>query len=148
MPCPFQTGERFELDGEMVTVDCIYTYSGEVSIRTGSGRTKDVPYLDAVRAYRAFCQKEELNEECSRLQEQIGSLRDEWEKRNRVLTEMNTVWNVFRHFPAIKEFVMEIGELLKRSVHKVQLADVVEAFREKVLGIREPQQERTVSRVR
>ena len=37
MPCPFQRGDRFEIDGEMITVDFIYTYSRTVLCKTDAG---------------------------------------------------------------------------------------------------------------
>jgi len=148
MPCPFQRGDRFEIDGVMITVDFIYTYSRTVLCKTDAGQKKEVPLLDAIRAYNTFIRKGELTEECRGLQQRIDSLKAEWARRTLMVSEVDTVWNVFRHFPAIKEFIFEVGRLLKRPFDRVQLAEVVEVFKEKVLGMKGPEHERTRSRSR
>ena len=78
----------------------------------------------------------------------IDDLKAEWARRTQMVSEVDTVWNVFRHFPAIKEFIFEVGRLLKRPFEKVQLPEVVEVFKEKVLGMQAPEHERTRSRSR
>ena len=148
MPCPFRMGDRFEIGGEMITVDYVYSYSRSVSCKTDTGQKKEVPLLDAIRAYNNFWRKEKLTEECSSLQHRIDGLKAEWAKRTQMVSEVDTVWNVFRHFPAIKEFIFEVGRLLKRPFDRVQLPEVVEVFKEKVLGMQAPEHERTRSRSR
>lgn len=148
MPCPFRMGDRFEIDGEMITVDYIYSYSRTVSCRFDTGQKKEVPLLDAIRAYNTYLHKGELTEECRSLQQRIDNLKAEWGRRTQMVSEVDTVWNVFRHFPAIKEFIFEVGRLLKRPFDKVQLSEVVEVFKEKVLGMQAPEHERTRSRSR
>ena len=148
MPCPFQMGDRFEIGGEMITVDYVYSYSRSVSCKTDTGQKKEVPLLDAIRAYNNFWRKEKLTEECSSLQHRIDGLKAEWAKRTQMVSEVDTVWNVFRHFPAIKEFIFEVGRLLKRPFDRVQLPEVVEVFKEKVLGMKAPEHERIRGRSR
>ena len=158
--CPFHMGDRFEVDGEMMEVDYIYTYSRSVTFRTQAGGRKDLPFLDAVRAYRAFMKKTELSEACislneqiadlneqkTSLKEQIRDLKGELANRKLMLSEINMVWDVFDQFPSVKEFVYEVGQKLRRSFSKVQLPDVVEVFKEKVLGEEAPERSRGRSR--
>ena len=148
MPCPFQTGDRFEIGGEMITVDYVYSYSRTVAYKTDTGQKKEISLLDAIRAYNNFLRKEELTEECSSLQQRIDGLKAEWARRTQMVSEVDTVWNVFSHFPVIKEFIFEVGQLLKRPFGKAQLSEVVDVFREKVLGMNTPEHERTRGRSR
>lgn len=99
-------------------------------------------------AYNNFQRKEELTEECSSLQQRIDGLKAEWARRTQMVSEVDTVWNVFSHFPVIKEFIFEVGQLLKRPFGKAQLSEVVDVFREKVLGMNTPEHERTRGRSR
>ena len=144
----FHRGDRFEVDGEMAVVEFIYDYSRKVSFRTESGHNKELPTLDAIRAYRSYMMKEELNEECCSLKEEIADLKEEYKNRKQVLSEMDTVWNVFRHFPSVKDFIMKLGHMIKYYVSEVSLEDVKEAFRETVLGIKKQSLEHVRSRGR
>ena len=150
MECPFHLGDQFEVNGEMATVSLIREYSGVVSFWTKSRQLKELPLLDAIRAYNAFHKKQELSEECCLLEQQITDLKADYEKSRQALSEINTIRNVFRHFPEVKDFVLEIGRKLKFSVHYPSLEDIKEAFREKVLGItnQRPEHERPRGRSR
>ena len=147
LKCPFDIGDQFEIDGEMATVDYIYEFDRTVLIRTRSGG-REIPTLDAIRAYNTFLKKKELTDECRELEEQIDDLKRDWARRTEVISKVDVVWSVFRHFPAIEEFVYEVGRLLKRSFQPIQLTDVIDVFKEKVLGIPPQEQERTRSRSR
>lgn len=56
-------------------------------------------------------------------------------------SEVNLVWNVFDHFPRIKDFIFEIGKRLDEWI-PVRLRDVIEIFKETVIGMRDPERSR------
>ena len=88
---------------------------------------------------------ESQTEESKALSQEIKDLK---EKRNAVAgvnSEIFMVWNVFDHFPMIKDFIFEIGKRLKDFI-PVPLHDVVDLFKEKVLGQKEQEQVRGRSR--
>ena len=152
--CPFQIGDRFEIDGEMATVSCIYEFSRKVSFQTESRQRKEIPLLDAIRAYNSFLHKEELTNEYTLLKQKIADLKEEWKRRTQVLAEIDTVLSVFRHFPAIKDFILKLGKMIKMSFGRVSLEDIKEAFKETVLGEKKQkpdqdlEQKRTRGRIR
>ena len=148
MECPFHAGDRFEVDGEMVTVNYVLESIGEVSVRTQSGRDKDIPLLHAIRSYRSFMKKEELTEECRCLKHEIEQLADEARRWKQVFSEMDTVWYVFRHFPVVKDFILELGRRIKCFIGEMSLEDIKELFTETVMGIKKPEKEHHKSRTR
>ena len=136
MKCPFHEGDRFEVNGEIMTVSFILEYSREVHFRTDSGRIKEMPLLDAVKAFSAFQKKQELTKEYSSLEQKIGDLKKEYEKTEQAFSEIKTVLNVFNHFPGVRDFVLELGHRIKCSIDRLNLEDVRDIFKEKVLGIK------------
>ena len=84
------------------------------------------------------------------MKEQIEDLQEEWTKRTQILTEIDTVLSVFRHFPAVKDFVLKLGKMIKMSFGRVNLEDIKEAFKEIVLGekVQKPAQELEQERTR
>ena len=75
-------------------------------------------------------------------------IRDLKEKRKAVAgrnSEIFMVWDVFEEFPMIKNFIFEIGRRLRDYI-PVSIRDVVDLFKEKVLGRKEPEQ--TIDRIR
>ena len=148
MECPFHAGDRFEVNGKMVTVNYVLDYIGEVSVRTQSGQDKDIPLLDAIKSYRSFMKKEELTEQCRSLKQEIEKLDDEAKRRRQVLSEMDTVWNVFRHFPAVKDFILELGRRIKWFIGEMSLEDLKELFNETVMGIKKPEKDYHKGRTR
>ena len=146
--CPFNAGDRFEVDGEKVTVNYILDSIGEVSVRTQTGQYKDIPLLDAIRSFRSFMKKEELTEECRSLKQEIEQLDDEAKRRKHVFSEMDTDWNVFRHFPAVKDFILELGRRIKWFVGEMSLEDIKEIFTETVMGIKKSEKDYHKTRTR
>lgn len=148
MKCPLSNGERFEYAGEMVTVKYTIDFMDEVHLQTDSGHSKVVSSLAATRAYNSFVKKEEMKEERSSLKQEIEDLKDEAKRRKQVFSEMDTVWNVFRHFPKIKDFVFELGRRIKWFVGEMTPDDIKEVFNETVMGIKKPEREHQKSRIR
>ena len=146
--CPFHEGDSFEVDGEMASVRQIIPSRRMVTFAASSGRVKELPYLDAVRAFNNYMKKEELTEERNALKQQIADLKEEYKNRSQVLSDMSTVWNVFRHFPVIKDFILEVGRMIRRSYNGVSMEDVKEIFSKTVLGVRKEEQYRTKGRSR
>ena len=132
----------------MVTVNYVLESIGEVSVRTQSGRDKDIPLLHAIRSYRSFMKKEELTEECRCLKHEIEQLADEARRWKQVFSEMDTVWYVFRHFPVVKDFILELGRRIKCFIGEMGLEDIKELFTETVMGIKKPEKEHHKSRTR
>lgn len=72
----------------------------------------------------------------------MQEIRDLKEKRKAVAgrnSEIFMVWDVFEEFPMIKNFIFEIGRRLRDYI-PVSLHDVIDLFKEKVLGRKEPEQ--------
>jgi len=89
-----------------------------------------------------------MKEERSSLKQEIEDLKDEAKRRKQVFSEMDTVWNVFRHFPKIKDFVFELGRRIKWFVGEMTPDDIKEVFNETVMGIKNPEREHQKSRIR
>ena len=88
---------------------------------------------------------ESQTEESKALSQEIKDLKKERNAVAGVNAEIFMVWDVFDHFPMIKDFIFEIGRRLKNFI-PVPLHDVVDLFKEKVLGQKEQEQVRGRSR--
>ena len=106
--------------------------------------------LEEAKSRKRECEKEAqeleiknaaLANESASLHQQISELKQLRKSMRMMDSEVNLVWNVFDHFPRIKDFIFEIGKRLDEWI-PFRLRDVIEIFKETVIGMRDPERSR------
>lgn len=136
-PLPFSSGEEFEYKGKRIRIVGVDFFDEKkVEYRDETGRHQSAPRIELVGAYLDYHKRLQLSREREELEQEVKEISDKRRRLEKDFEECDTARTVFRRFPVIRDFVMEVGKRL-RYFTEYGPKELLALFREKVLGSEE-----------
>ena len=136
-PLPFASGDEFEYKGERIRIIGLDLFDEKkVEYRDETGRRQSAPRIELAGAYLDYQKRLQLSKEREALEQEVAEIADKRRRLDKDFEECDTARAVFRRFPVIRDFVMEVGKRL-RYFKEFGAKELLTLFREKVLGTEE-----------
>ena len=136
-PLPFSSGDEFEYKGKRIRVVGVDLFDEKkVEYRDETGHRQSALRVELVNAYLDYHRRLQLSREREELELEVEEITDKRRRLEKDFKECDTARIVFRRFPVIRDFVMEIGQRL-RYFKELGPKELLSLFREKVLGLEE-----------
>ena len=136
-PLPFSSGDEFEYKGKRIRIVGVdYFDEKKVEYRDETGHRQSAPRIELVSAYLDYQKRLQLSRERDELEQEVEEISDKRRRLEKDFEECDTARAVFRRFPVIRDFVMEVGKRL-RYFKEFGAKELLTLFREKVLGTEE-----------
>ena len=136
-PLPFSSGDEFEYKGERIRIIGLDLFDEKkVEYRDETGHRQSASRIELVGAYMDYHKRLQLSREREELEQEVEEISDKRISLEKDFEECDTARTVFRRFPVIRDFVMEVGKRL-RYFKELGPKELLSLFREKVLGLEE-----------
>ena len=136
-PLPFSSGDEFEYKGKRIRIVGVDFFDEKkVEYRDETGHRQTAPRIELVGAYLDYHKRIQLSREREELEQEVEEIADKRRRLEKDFEECDIARTVFRRFPVIRDFVMEIGERL-RYFTEFGPKELLSLFREKVFGTEE-----------